>query len=371
MKGILVPSLEHLRTNGAFGFPQSKAKTLCDLPELRFSVTSNDKYLLAQAILWKDGNAALGKTDDGRAIGDHSELLLELGTDGVVTPKVDRTYSLNPWPHMPGLHYHVSISQDGWTGLQRDSRGRGAIRWVSFPNGMHVRVDTYAVPLTEISKQTGESIRLCYYGDSPAPKFTVDSTHFFGKRKNYYSGSIPRSAYHEYVLEKGLVPDISKFPEGRITGNKVAPTPNPKLSVKVGDTVDMEFTAMDGRAISLSKLKGKVVLVDFWATWCGPCMAELPKVLAAYLKLHDQGFEIIGISFDEDKATLERVLKQKGMTWPQYFDGKLWGNEFGVKYGIDAIPSMWLIDRDGKVASTNARQDLVQQVEQLINSKPE
>ncbi len=75
-------------------------------------------------------------------------------------------------------------------------------------------------------------------------------------------------------------------------------------------------------ALSLAGYKGKVVLVDFWATWCGPCVDELPNVIAAYKKYHDKGFEIVGISLDQDKAKLEEFLKEKGMTWPQFLDGK-------------------------------------------------
>ena len=98
----------------------------------------------------------------------------------------------------------------------------------------------------------------------------------------------------------------------------------------------LKFTATNGTEVDLSKMAGKVVLVDFWATWCGPCMAEVPNVVKSYQKLHDKGFEIVGISFDQDKAKLESVTKAKGMTWVQYFDGKGWQNEFGQKFGINS-----------------------------------
>ena len=78
-----------------------------------------------------------------------------------------------------------------------------------------------------------------------------------------------------------------------------------------GMPITLKFTAVDGREVDLSKMVGKVVLVDFWATWCGPCVAELPNVLKAYEKLHDKGFEIVGISFDEDKAKLESMTRKR------------------------------------------------------------
>ena len=109
-----------------------------------------------------------------------------------------------------------------------------------------------------------------------------------------------------------------------------------------------------------------MVLIDFWATWCPPCRAEVPHVVEAYKKLHDKGFEIIGISLDKNKEALIAFTKENGMTWPQYFDGKGWGNEISSKNGIESIPAMWLIDKQGKVASTNAREDLAGQVEKLL-----
>ena len=134
----------------------------------------------------------------------------------------------------------------------------------------------------------------------------------------------------------------------------------------VGKPLDIKFTAIDGRAVDLAELKGKVVLVDFWATWCGPCIAEIPNVKAAYEKLHPKGFEIVGISFDKDKAKLEGFVKDKGMGWPQYFDGKVWDNDYGKKYGIQGIPAMWLVDKKGNLRDANARGDLAGKVEKLL-----
>ena len=137
----------------------------------------------------------------------------------------------------------------------------------------------------------------------------------------------------------------------------------------LGKPVELQFTAVDGREVSMKKLQGKVVLIDFWATWCGPCVRELPNVKAAYEKLHPKGFEIVGISFDGDKEQLEHFVKVKEMPWPQYFDGKKWSNEFGVRFGINAIPAMWLVDKKGVVRDLTAREGLAEKVEKLLAEK--
>lgn len=111
----------------------------------------------------------------------------------------------------------------------------------------------------------------------------------------------------------------------------------------------------DGQDITLERFKGKIVLIDFWATWCPPCRAEVPEIVKTYKAYKDKGFEVLGISFDQDKEAFEKYLKENEMPWPQYFDGKGWENEVGPTYGIQSIPAMYLIDGEGKVISTDLR----------------
>jgi len=139
----------------------------------------------------------------------------------------------------------------------------------------------------------------------------------------------------------------------------------------LGKPLQLKFTAADGREVDVEKMRGKVVLIDFWASWCGPCMMEMPKVKAAYDKLHPQGFEILGINLDDDKAKMQRVLTASNMTWPQSFDGRKWESPLVTRFGIMSIPTVWLVDKRGILRDLNARGNLEERVEKLLQEKPE
>jgi thiol-disulfide isomerase/thioredoxin len=112
---------------------------------------------------------------------------------------------------------------------------------------------------------------------------------------------------------------------------------------------------MQGNAISINDYKGKIVLVDFWAMWCGPCLSELPNLKEAYAKYKSKGFDILGISFDRnDRPKLERFLKNKEMTWRQIYDGKGWQSKLSDHYGIKSIPMTFIL-KDGVIVAKNLR----------------
>ena len=131
---------------------------------------------------------------------------------------------------------------------------------------------------------------------------------------------------------------------------------NIQAALAIGTTFpDFNEKDVAGKPISVASEKGKVVLIYFWATWGGPCRAELPNVLATYKKYHDQGFEIIGVSLDKDQAKFTDFIKSMKMTWPQFFDGQGWQNKLAVKYGVESIPATFLLDGEGKIIGRDLR----------------
>jgi len=132
--------------------------------------------------------------------------------------------------------------------------------------------------------------------------------------------------------------------------------------------LEFKFNAVDGRKVDLAQLRGKVVLIDFWATWCPGCREEMPGVLALYKKYHAQGFEVVGISLDQDKDSLVEYTKTNGMQWPQFFDGQGWDNEISSHFGISEIPAMVLLGKDGKVVRSDGNADLAEEVGKLLKT---
>jgi peroxiredoxin len=133
---------------------------------------------------------------------------------------------------------------------------------------------------------------------------------------------------------------------------------------------DFDVKDLNDKPLSIANYKGKVVLLDFWATWCGPCRQELPNVLKTYKAHHKDGFEILGISLDKERETLTSFIKENDMTWPQYFDGKYWQNELAVKYGVNSIPATYLLDGQGVIIGKNLRgESLEEAVTQALAKK--
>lgn len=137
-----------------------------------------------------------------------------------------------------------------------------------------------------------------------------------------------------------------------------------------GHPMEITGTLLNGKPFDQKSLAGKVVLVDFWATWCGPCVAEIPNVLEQYEKYHDKGFEVIGISLDQDRQALEKFVAEQKVPWPILFEkpeGDGWQHPLSTFYGISGIPTVILIGRDGNVITLNARgEKLGQQLELLF-----
>lgn len=134
--------------------------------------------------------------------------------------------------------------------------------------------------------------------------------------------------------------------------------------------MDFSMPAPDGRQISLSDYagKGKIILVDFWASWCGPCIKEMPHVVKAYNEYRDKGFEIVGVSFDTDASAWKGALSRLNMTWPQMSDLKGWKSEAGQLYGITSIPFTMLLDREGTIIATNLRgEQLSNKLKELLD----
>jgi len=140
-----------------------------------------------------------------------------------------------------------------------------------------------------------------------------------------------------------------------------------KRFARLGQPLSFKFTALDGRSVDLEGMRGKVVLIDCWATWCAPCLREMPHVKAAYDRYHARGFEVVGISSDDDREALEKFVRDNRIPWPQYFDGKGELNRFASEFNVGGIPTMWLMDRRGVVRDLNAVSNLTGKIEKMLS----
>lgn len=187
-----------------------------------------------------------------------------------------------------------------------------------------------------------DSSRNCYasafvIGDVILSKYTYEeATRYYGQLTERVKNSLPGKWLAEKLNAAGLV---------NVGG--IAP--------------DIDLPSPDGTSVTLSSLRGKYVLLDFWASWCGPCMAEVPNVKAIYEQYHDRGLEIYGVSLDEKADLWKKTIEKQGMNWYQVSSLKGWKCPVAQRYGVSAIPRMYLLDPQGKIIAMDLRGEELQQ----------
>ena len=152
-------------------------------------------------------------------------------------------------------------------------------------------------------------------------------------------------------------------------GKQIKETLDAALLTNIGKPApNFTLKNTEGKDVALSSFKGKYVLVDFWASWCGPCRAENPAVVKAYQKFKDKGFTILGVSLDDKKDKWLEAIKKDKLDWTQISDLKGWKSSAASLYGIKGIPMNFLIDKDGKIIAKGLRgEDLEKKLGEVMN----
>lgn len=189
---------------------------------------------------------------------------------------------------------------------------------------------------------------------------------FMGYVKNIPAGTKSRAQFYFSLLiasERGnqelfaLVGEkyVQEFPNGyKVAELKQIITP--LLKIRIGGIVpEIDLKDTEGQTIKLSQLKGKVVLLDFWASWCGPCRKENPNVVKLYNQYKSKGFEILGVSLDTDKVKWKSAIEQDGLTWKHVSDLGGWRSSAAQLYGVSSIPATFLLDKEGKLIAKGLR----------------
>ena len=231
------------------------------------------------------------------------------------------------------------------------------------------RPEAQMFPLTQAATvllyRSGNQDEAAAFGKQAAEKFSQSDT------PEVVMASVQLATLTGQILEaQGHEKEAAKFYRG--FAERLSKSDNPvvrqalsqlegsakKLEL-VGQPMPISGKLVEGGQFDISQFKGKVVLVDFWATWCGPCVAELPNVKDVYAKYHDRGFEVVGISLDNEVDALTKFIKDEHIPWPILFEGGAetsgWSHPLAKQYGVNAIPMAVLVNREGKVVTLSAR----------------
>jgi len=281
---------------------------------------------------WK--GKIVGKTPDGADLRQHSgSITLNLGTHDA--PRIVTLGGYRFDPRAPGrealaatLLYYRDYGVEGRAMIG----GKEYAVFLSDENAS----GTFTPPATE-----GEDSGVMFFVDRNADGKFADQGESFDAAQPFNIGGV------SYRLTE-VAADGSSL---RIVTSdvEVAEIPLPPDHALGKTITPFKATLMSGKEVDFpADYKGKVVLLDFWATWCGPCMREVPNLVGAYRAHHDKGFEILGISLDQkDQAEkIEKVMRDNEMTWPQVYDGGFWKARIATQYVIRSIPAVFLVDGD-------------------------
>jgi thiol-disulfide isomerase/thioredoxin len=166
-----------------------------------------------------------------------------------------------------------------------------------------------------------------------------------------------------YILRKTMRGDAAKKLAAELD-------PSGALRELLDKPLAVKGRLIDGTALSIADWRGKVVLVDCWATWCGPCNAEIPRIRELYEKYHAKGLELVGVDCDSDDDTVSEFVKAKKVPWPQLREQSQTEKEpwhpLATGWGVSGIPTMFLVDKKGVLRYVDAREDTVAKVEKLL-----